>query len=97
MIRELSHWGRPLLLEPADDNLPDSALLLGLEAAFRPEASAGLGETYEIEVDKLRVTLRVRGGNLKIIPGAADEAASVKIVADRPASSTSRRATRLTG
>lgn len=84
VIRELSHWGRPLLLEPADDILPDSALLLGLEAAFRPEAAAGLDETYEIEVEKLRVTVRVRGGELKIIPGPADETASVRIVADRP-------------
>jgi len=69
VIRELSRWGRPLLLDPADDRLPDSALLLGLEVAFRPDAAAGLEETFEIEVDGT--------------PGSAGEHASVKIVTDR--------------
>jgi hypothetical protein len=81
-IRELSRWGRPLLLQPDDDRLPDSALLLGLEVAFRPEAAAGLDETYAVEVDGVRVAVRVRDGAVEITPGVAEDAA-VRITTDR--------------
>ena len=83
VIRELSRWGRPLLLDPADDRLPDSALLLGLEVAFRPDAAAGLEETFEIEVDGTPVAVRVHDGTVDVTPGSAGEHASVKIVTDR--------------
>jgi hypothetical protein len=83
VIRELSRWGRPLLLDPADDRLPDSALLLGLEVAFRPDAAAGLEETFEIEVDGKPVAVRVHDGTVDVTPGSAGEHASVKIVTDR--------------
>ena len=83
VIRELSHWGRPLLLEPAEDHLPDSALLLGLEVAFRPDAAAGLEETFDIEVDGKPVAVRVRDGTVDVTPGSAGDHASVKIVTDR--------------
>jgi DNA-binding HxlR family transcriptional regulator len=82
VIAELAHWGRPLLREPADDHLPDSALSLGLEAAFRPEAAAGLDETYDIEVDGRRTAVRVRDGTIDITPGAGEHAA-VRVVTDR--------------
>lgn len=82
VIVELSRWGRPLLVDPADDQLPDSALLLGLEAAFRPEAAAGVDETYDLEVDGLRVAVHVHRGKLEITP-SGDEHAAVRIVTDR--------------
>jgi DNA-binding HxlR family transcriptional regulator len=81
-ILELARWGRPLLLDPADDRLPDSALLLGLEVAFHPDAAAGLDETYDIEVDGNRVAVRVHDGTVDVTP-AANEHASVSIVTDR--------------
>lgn len=81
-IEELSRWGRPLLLEPAEDRLPDSAVLLGLEVAFRPEAAAGVDETYAIEVDGVQVAARVRDGALELVPGTAEDAA-VKLTTDR--------------
>lgn len=83
VIMELSRWGRPLLADPADDQLPDSALLLGLEAAFRPEAAVALDETYDLEVDGLRVAVHVRRGRLEITPSAGDVPAAVRIVTDR--------------
>jgi DNA-binding HxlR family transcriptional regulator len=83
VIMELSRWGRPLLADPSDDQLPDSALLLGLEAAFRPEAAVGLDETYDLEVDGLRVAVHVSRGRLEITPSAGDEPAAVRIVTDR--------------
>ncbi|MBO0705293.1 MAG: helix-turn-helix transcriptional regulator [Candidatus Dormibacteraeota bacterium] len=81
-IRELSRWGRPLLIEPEDDRLPDSALLLGLEVAFRPEAAAGLEETYAVEVDGVRVAVRVRDGSVEVTRGGAEDA-TVRITTDR--------------
>ena len=82
-ILELARWGRPLLLDPAKDRLPDSALLLGLEVAFQPDAAAGLDETYDLEVDGNRVAVRVHHGTVDITPGSAAEHASVRIVTDR--------------
>jgi DNA-binding HxlR family transcriptional regulator len=83
VIGELARWGRPLLRDPADDHLPDSALSLGLEAAFHPDAAAGLDETYDIEVDGRRVAVRVHDGTVDITPGRAGEHAAVRVVTDR--------------
>ncbi|MGH3519969.1 MAG: winged helix-turn-helix transcriptional regulator [Haloechinothrix sp.] len=83
VIRELANWGRPLLSEPADDWLPDSALLLGMETAFHPEAAEGINETYELEVDGMRVAVRVYAGTLQVTPGGAGEHATLRIVTDR--------------
>jgi DNA-binding HxlR family transcriptional regulator len=83
VIHEISRWGRPLLLEPADDRLPDSALLLGLEVAFYPDAAAGLDETFDIEVDGKQAAVRVHDGTVDITPGSASEHAAVRIVTDR--------------
>jgi DNA-binding HxlR family transcriptional regulator len=82
-ILELARWGRPLLREPADDQLPDSALVLGLEAAFHPDVAADLDETYDIDVDGERVSVRVHDGTLKITPGPAAENPTMRIIADR--------------
>src|SRR5215468_11440178 len=73
VIRELSQWGRPLLLDPADDRLSGSALPLGLEVAFHPDAAVGLDETFDIEVDGTRVAVHVRDGTIEITPGSAGE------------------------
>lgn len=83
VVAELARWGRPLLLDPADDHLPDSALLLGIEVAFHPDAAAGLDETYDIEVDGTRVAVRVHDGTVDITPGSAGTRAAVRIVTDR--------------
>ena len=82
-ILELARWGRPLLLDPAEDRLPDSALLLGLEVAFHPDAAADLDETYDLEVDGQRVAVRVHDGTVEVTPGSAGEHAAVRIVTDR--------------
>jgi DNA-binding HxlR family transcriptional regulator len=83
MILELARWGLPLLRNPADDRLPDSALLLGLEAAFHPDAAIGVDETYDIEVDGQRVTVRVHDGTVQVTSGGAKEQATVRIVTDQ--------------
>jgi DNA-binding HxlR family transcriptional regulator len=82
-ILELARWGRPLLGDRADDRLPDSALSLGLEAAFHPDVAAGVDQTYDIEVDGERVTVRVHEGTVDITPGWVGQAATVRIVTDR--------------
>ncbi len=82
-IRELSRWGRPLLREPADDQLPYSALLLGLETAFHQEAAADLDETYDIEVEDQRVSIRVHHGTLAITPSHTSEHPTLRIITDR--------------
>ncbi|MET8355039.1 SCP2 sterol-binding domain-containing protein [Micromonospora sp. NPDC005206] len=82
-ILELARWGRPLLRDPADDRLPDSALLLGFEATFHPDAAVGLDETYDIEVDGERVAVRVHDGTVDVTPGPAGEHATVRVVTDR--------------
>jgi DNA-binding HxlR family transcriptional regulator len=83
VILELARWGRPLLLDPADDYLPGSALLLGLQVAFHPDAAVGLDEAYDLEVDGKSVTVRVRDGTVDVTPGSAGEHAAVRIVTDR--------------
>jgi DNA-binding HxlR family transcriptional regulator len=82
-ILELARWGRPLLRDPADDRLPDSALLLGLQVAFHPDAAVGLDEAYDLEVDGRGVSVRVRDGTVDVTPGSAGEHAAVRIVTDR--------------
>lgn len=82
-LLELSRWGRPLLREPADDRLPDSAVLLGFEATFNPDAAIGLDETYDIEVDGQRVTVRVHDGTVDVTPGPSGASAAVRITTDR--------------
>jgi DNA-binding HxlR family transcriptional regulator len=82
VVQELARWGLPLLKEPAADHLPDSALLLGIETAFRPEAAVDLDETYDLQVDTVRVTVRVRDGRVEVTPGAADHA-TLQIITDR--------------
>lgn len=82
-ILELARWGRPLLRDPADDRLPDSALLLGFEAAFHPDAAVGLDETYDIEVDGERVAVWVHDGTVDVTSGGAGERATLRIVTDR--------------
>jgi DNA-binding HxlR family transcriptional regulator len=83
-ILELARWGRPLLRESADDRLPDSALLLGFEATFNPDAAAGVDEIYDIEVDGRRVAVHVHDGAVEVTPGGTDERPAVRIVTDRP-------------
>jgi DNA-binding HxlR family transcriptional regulator len=80
---ELARWGRPLLSEPADDLLPDSALMLGFEATFHPDAAVGLDDTYDIEVDGQRVAVHVGDGTVDIVRGGAPEHATIRIVTDR--------------
>jgi DNA-binding HxlR family transcriptional regulator len=82
-ILELARWGWSLMGDPADDHLPDSALLLGFEVAFHPDAAVGLDETYELEVDGERVAVRVHDGTVDVVSGAAGEAATVRIITDR--------------
>lgn len=82
-ILELGRWGRPLLREPTHDRLPESALSLGLEATFHPDAAVGLDETYDIEVDGTRVTARVHDGTIDVTSGETSERAAVRIVTDR--------------
>jgi DNA-binding HxlR family transcriptional regulator len=82
VVQELARWGLPLLKEPAADHLPDSALLLGIETAFRPEAAVELDETYDLQVDTVRVTVRVRDGRVEVTPGAAEHA-TLRIITDR--------------
>src|SRR5262249_61610702 len=48
-ILELSHWGRPLLQESSGEHLPDSALLLGLKVAFRPQAAGDRRGAHALE------------------------------------------------
>jgi DNA-binding HxlR family transcriptional regulator len=81
-ILELARWGRPLLLDPDQDHLPDSALQLGLEAMFHPEAAIGVDATYDLAVDSQRVTIRIHDGTLDITPGGAEHA-TAKIITDR--------------
>jgi DNA-binding HxlR family transcriptional regulator len=82
-ILELARWGRPLLRESADDRLPDSALVLGFEATFDPDAAVGLDEIYDFEVDGRRVAVHVHDGEVEVTPGGTDERAAVRIVTDR--------------
>jgi DNA-binding HxlR family transcriptional regulator len=82
-ILELARWGRPLLRDADEDLLPDSALSLGLEVAFHPDAAAGVDETYHIEVDDQRVTIRVHNGAVDMTPGGVGDTAAVRIVTDR--------------
>lgn len=81
-ILELARWGHPLLRESTDDRLPDSALLLGLEAVFHPDEAAGVDEIYNIEVDGQQVCVHVHDGAVEVKPGVSDRAA-VRLVTDR--------------
>lgn len=83
VIRELSLWGRPLLAEPGDDHVPDSALLLGLEAAFRPERANGFDVVFALDVSGRQVTVRVHDRTVWVIPGGPDDTVSLRIVTDR--------------
>jgi DNA-binding HxlR family transcriptional regulator len=82
VVREFARWGKPLLSEPGDDHLPPSALLLGIQTAFRPDAAAGVDETYDIDVDGQRVAVHVDNGTIDVTQGAPSGPVALRIRTD---------------
>jgi DNA-binding HxlR family transcriptional regulator len=81
-VLELARWGRPFLSEASDDDqFPTGSLPVGFWAAFRPEAAAGIDETYDIEIDGRRFALHVHDETLEVQEGPARDAV-VRIVTD---------------
>src|SRR5262249_62320150 len=68
-ILELSHWGRPLLQESSGEHLPDSALLLGLKVAFRPQAAGDRRGGHHPRVEGRRGGHPGDAGQGRIRPG----------------------------
>src|SRR5262245_14173677 len=67
-------WGMRSLGEPRPgDTVNASGFLVGLQAAFRPEAARGLQSTFELHLDDLVVHARIDNGELTLGEGAPSD------------------------
>jgi DNA-binding HxlR family transcriptional regulator len=66
-VLELGRWGGRLLGEPAGEMRP-GWYVVSMTATFRPDAAAGLDETYELRVDDDAFALHVHDGTVDIVP-----------------------------
>jgi DNA-binding HxlR family transcriptional regulator len=67
-------WGMRSLGEPRPgDTVNASGFLVGLQAAFRPEAARGLQATFELHLDDLVVHARIDNGELTLGEGAPSD------------------------
>lgn len=70
----LGQWGISLLGQPdPDEAFQPGWLVLATRIAFRPEAAAGVRETYELRVDEEVFHLEVEDGVLRVGHGHADD------------------------
>lgn len=75
IILRLGAWGARSLGEPRPgDTVTADQLLLGLEAAFRPEAARGLSASFELDLGQAVVHLRVEDGVLELDEGPLADA-----------------------
>lgn len=82
VVVELARWGLELLGEPDDAQAwrPEWSIL-AMRATFRPEAAAGIDESYEFEIDGEVLHATVRDGSVSTGLGPADDPA-VTLAAD---------------
>jgi DNA-binding HxlR family transcriptional regulator len=70
----LTRWGSRDLRRPRrTEHFRPAWLGLAMLAAFRPEAAAGLSETYEFRIDDEVLHARIEGGALEVRQGSSDE------------------------
>lgn len=75
IVLRLGLWGARSLGEPRPaDTVNADALLLGLRAAFRPEAARGVRASYELRLGEIVVHLRVDDGALEVAEGPLADA-----------------------
>jgi DNA-binding HxlR family transcriptional regulator/putative sterol carrier protein len=83
LILDMGLWAMRYLGPPREtDAILPSAYFLGLRARFRPEAAAGLTETYELWVDNHVFEIRVENGRCTTTEGLRSGAADVVISTD---------------
>lgn len=83
VLLQLARWGVRSLGEPDPEaSVSPASLALGLRAAFRPEAAAGLRATFELHVGEVVVHARVADGSLEVSEGPAEEDPDVTIESD---------------
>src|SRR5579884_1004307 len=60
VIMAIGRWGARLMTEPRDDEfLSPTAYVLSMRIAYRPEAAAGVRETYELRLGEQVFEVRV--------------------------------------
>ena len=68
----LGKWGMwTMALPPKDAFMPPMVVSAGLKILFRPEAAAGIHETYECRVSDQVIHVRVDDGSIQLVQGAA--------------------------
>lgn len=71
-IFAIGRWGARFLGKPRDtDTFPIDAYLVAMQASFKPEAAAGVNETYELRVGGRVFDIRVADGECSIVQGSA--------------------------
>jgi DNA-binding HxlR family transcriptional regulator len=70
VVLALGRWGQNSLsqMHPEEINTIE-AMIIGLRAAFRPEAARGVHVTYEVRVGDMIAHLRIDDGQLKAVEG----------------------------
>jgi len=75
IVVRLARWGGKALGEPGpDDTIARGAVIVGLKAAFVPEAAGDLEASYELHLDDVVVHMRVAGGAVEFGEGPLDDA-----------------------
>lgn len=83
IIMAMGRWAMRFLAPPREtDVILPSAYFLGLRARFRPEAAAGLSETYELHIDDRVFQIRVQDGQCTTSEGMDLSAPDVVITTD---------------
>ena len=71
-ITTLGRWGARFMGTPRDsDSYPIDAYLIAMRASFKPEAAAGLTETYELRVGGRVFEIRIDNGQCTITQGSS--------------------------
>lgn len=83
LIMDMGRWAMRYLGPPREtDAILPSAYFLGLRARFRPEAAAGLTETYELWIDNLVFEIHVENDRCTTSEGLRSGTADVVISTD---------------
>lgn len=75
VVLDLALWGTRALGEPRpDDTVNPASLLIGLRAAFQPDAARGVHASIQLRVDDAVVHLRIDDGTLALGEGELPDA-----------------------
>jgi DNA-binding HxlR family transcriptional regulator len=84
VVTKLGAWGARSPIPPDSQEIGPDSIVLALRSLFDPEAAGEIDATYELRIGEEGFHVKVRGGELELGRGAADEPVAAIAVADAP-------------